>query len=441
LPPRKFAAVLFAFALAACAGRQLFPEAPILIVCPWAAGGGSDRVARQLAVLLEQELRVPVNVINATGGDGVTGHSRGALSRPDGYTLTLLTIEITTLHWRGMTSIAPADFAPVALVNRDAGAIFVRNDAPWRTLADLERAIRAAPRTLRASGTATAGIWHLALAGWLSGVGLAPSDVIWVSIAGAAPSLQELLAGGIDVVSCSLPEAQAMLSAGRIRSLGVMADARQAQFPDIPTFREQGVDWSLGTLRGLGAPKDTPPDRLRALQDAVARVVQGDAYRNAMKQAGFSPEYEDGPRFAATLDATDRRLGALLASPAFRNLAAKQLGPYFFPGLLGVALALVSLALVLGGGHASTDETPGAAAAPGANARSAEVLLWIVLYLALAETFGFVLTAGGLLLAHLLRLGTRPRFALPLVLLLVPAAYQLFAVLLRVPLPRGLLGW
>jgi hypothetical protein len=103
--------------------------------------------------------------------------------------------------------------------------------------------------------------------------------------------------------------------------------------------------------------------------------------------------------------------------------------------------ALVSLALVLGGGHASTDETPGAAAAPGANARSAEVLLWIVLYLALAETFGFVLTAGGLLLAHLLRLGTRPRFALPLVLLLVPAAYQLFAVLLRVPLPRGLLGW
>ncbi len=77
-------AVLLALSLPACAGRRPFPEAPILIVCPWAAGGGTDRVARQLAVLLEQDLGVPVNVVNATGGDGVTGHSRGALARPDG---------------------------------------------------------------------------------------------------------------------------------------------------------------------------------------------------------------------------------------------------------------------------------------------------------------------------------------------------------------------
>src|SRR5437773_9256849 len=118
-----------ALALVACSGERRFPQAPILIVCPWAAGGGSDRVARQMAALLEQDLGVPVNVVNATGGDGVTGHSRGALSRPDGYTLTLITIEIATLHWRGMTSISQRDFAPVGLVNRDAGAIFVRADA------------------------------------------------------------------------------------------------------------------------------------------------------------------------------------------------------------------------------------------------------------------------------------------------------------------------
>lgn len=439
--PRKLAALTLALGFAACAHNRAFPDAPILIVCPWAAGGGSDRVARQLAVLLEQELRVPVNVINATGGDGVTGHSRGALARADGHTLTLLTIEIATLHWRGMTSIAPADFAPVALVNRDAGAVFVRSDAPWRTLAELERAIREKPRTLRASGTATAGIWHLALAGWLSSVGLAPNDVIWVSIAGSAPSLQELLAGGIDVVSCSLPEAQAMLSSGRIRSLGVMADARQPQFPEIPTLREQGVDWTLGTLRGLGAPRDTPPERLRLLRDAAARVVQGDGYRTAMTQAGFTPAYEDGTQFAATLDETDRRLGALLASPGFRGLAAKQLGPYFFPGLLAAALALVSVTLVLGAGRRAPPDEGGAAAPKGAGARSAEVLLWVVLYLALAETLGFLLTAGALLLAQLLRLGTRPRVALPLTLVLVPLTYQLFAVLLRVPLPRGLFGW
>lgn len=466
LTGRLVAALLLVAALG-CRGAGRFPDGPILLVCPWAAGGGTDRVARQIAALLEQDLRVPVNVVNVTGGDGVTGHSRGALARPDGHTLTLVTVEIATLHWRGMTSISHRDFAPVALVNQDAAAIFVRADAPWRTLRDLEEAIRKAPRSLRASGTATAGIWHLALGGWLSTVGLQPTDVIWVSIAGAAPSLQELLAGGVDIVACSLPEAQALLSAGRIHSLGVMADARLPQFASVPTFREQGVDWTLGTIRGIAAPKDTPPDRVRLLAAAVKRVVEGDAYQTTMRRSGFTPAHEDPAQFRATLERTDQRLGALLTSAAFRGLAKTQFGPMFFPGLLLGALALVSAALIIsarrgrarparafaapkrlkwlrprrraGQGRPLREAT---AAAPAGSAwRFAEVLIWIALYVVLAETLGFVVTAGALLFSYLLRLGTRVAIAAPLTLLLVPAAYHLFAVLLRVPLPRGLLGW
>jgi tripartite-type tricarboxylate transporter receptor subunit TctC len=437
-------AVALALTLAACARQERFPDAPILIVCPWAAGGGTDRVARQLAVLLEQDLGVPVNVINATGGDGVTGHSRGALSRPDGYTMTLVTSEIATLHWRGMTNISHRDFAPVGLVNRDAAAVFVRADAPWRTLADVEQAVRQAPGKLRASGTATAGIWHLALAGWLSAVGIKPTDVIWVSIAGSAPSLQELMAGGVDLVSCSLPEAQSLLSAGRIRGLGVMAEARVPQFPDIPTFREQGIDWTLGVLRGLGAPKDTPPGRVRVLADALRRVVEGEDYRSSMAVSGFTPVYEDPARFRVSLEEIDRRLGGLLRSEAFRGLAVKQFGPLFFPAVLAGALALTTLGIVASARRAVPARPPGdaaAAAPPGAAWRFAEVLAWVVLYIALAEAAGFILTAGALLLIHLLRLGTRPRVAVPLAALLTPAVYHVFAVVLRVPLPRGVLGW
>ena len=440
----RAAGALLALTLAACARTERFPEAPILIVCPWAAGGGTDRVARQLAVLLEQDLGVPVNVINATGGDGVTGHSRGALSRPDGYTMTLVTSEIATLHWRGMTNISHQDFAPVGLVNRDAGAVFVRADSPWRTAADVEQAVRQAPGTLRASGTATAGIWHLGLAGWLSAVGIRPTDVIWVSIAGSAPSLQELMAGGVDLVSCSLPEAQALLTAGRIRSLGVMAEARVPQFPDIPTFREQGIDWTLGVLRGLAVPKDTPPDRVRLLAEAVRRVVEGEGYRSSMATSGFTPVYEDPARFRVSLEEIDRRLGGLLNSEAFRGLAVKQFGPMFFPAVLGGALVLVTLGILASGRRAERTTPPGeapAAAPAGAGGRFAEVLAWVVLYIALAETIGFILTAGVLLLVHLLRLGTRPRVAVPLAALLTPAVYHLFAVVLRVPLPRGVLGW
>jgi tripartite-type tricarboxylate transporter receptor subunit TctC len=444
MTPRALAAALaLSVSLVSCARQERFPEAPILVICPWTAGGGTDRVARQLSALLEQDLGVPVNVVNATGGDGVTGHSRGALSRPDGYSMTLVTSEIATLHWRGMTSVSHRDFAAVGLVNRDAGAIFVRADSPWRTLKDVEQAIRRAPRKLRASGTATAGIWHLGLAGWLSTVGIKPTDVIWVSISGSAPSLQELMAGGVDLVACSLPEAQALLSAGRIRSLGVMADARAPQFPDVPTFKEQGIDWTLGTLRGLAVPKDTPPERVRILADAVRRVVEGNAYREAMQRSGFTPVYEDPAQFTASLVEIDTRLGGLLSSEAFRGLAVKLFGPMFFPSLLAAALILVLIGIAATGGkrRPPAEAEPLPVAPPGAAWRFAEVVLWVVVYIAVAETLGFIVTAGVLLLVHLLRLGTRAKVAVPLAVILVPAAYQVFAVFLRVPLPRGIFGW
>jgi tripartite-type tricarboxylate transporter receptor subunit TctC len=399
-------------------------------------------VARLIATLLEQDLQVPVNVVNATGGDGVTGHSRGALARADGYTMTLVTVEITTLHWRQMTSISYRDFTPIALVNRDAAALFVRSDALWQTLVDLEHAVRASPGALRASGTATAGIWHLGLAGWLTSVGLRPSDVTWVSIAGAAPSLAELLAGGVDVVACSLPEAQALLEAGRIRSLGVMSEHRVAQFPNVPTLAEQNVNFSLGTIRGLAVPKDVPADRARLLTEAVRRVVNGDAYNAAMSASGFTPAYEDPERFAATLRETDQRLGTLLQSDAFKGLADQRIGAMFFPTALAIALGGVVIGMVVtaarGRGQAAPidDTSP-----PGALWRFAEPLIGIALYLLLAEILGFILTAGTLLVAYLLRLGTRWRTALPLVLVLVPLLDYVFGVVLRVGLPRGLLGW
>jgi tripartite-type tricarboxylate transporter receptor subunit TctC len=426
-------------AAAGCAGQRRFPNAPILLVCPWAAGGGSDRVARLLATLLEQDLDVPVNVINVTGGEGVTGHSRGALARTDGYTMTLITVEIATLHWRQMTSISYRDFAPIGLVNRDAAAVFVRSDASWQTLRSLEQAIRAAPGTLRASGTAAAGIWHLALAGWLDAVGLQPADVTWVSIAGSAPALQELMAGGIDIVVCSLAEARPLVDAGRVRTLGVMANERVPQFAAVSTLKEQGVDFSLGTIRALAVPRDVAPDRIRTLADAVRRVVRSDAYRSSMATGGFTPAYEEPDELIQTLEQTDGGLGALLRSDAFRRLDAAQVGPMFFPRLIFAALAAVTLGLlVLPRPKAGNRDATLLDVAPW---RFLEPLLWIGLYIAIAERAGFLLTAGVLLLMYLMRLGTRLRIAMPLTVVLVPVTYYVFAGLLRVPLPRGILGW
>ncbi|MGH7128461.1 MAG: tripartite tricarboxylate transporter substrate-binding protein, partial [Planctomycetaceae bacterium] len=127
---------------AGCADRGDYPNRPITLVVPWAVGGGTDRVSRQMAVHLEQELGVPVNVVNATGGRGVTGHSRGLRARPDGYTLAMMTVELNMLHHQDLTRINWRDSRPLMSVNEDAAALFVRSDAPWSTLQELEEEIR-----------------------------------------------------------------------------------------------------------------------------------------------------------------------------------------------------------------------------------------------------------------------------------------------------------
>ncbi|MCA9049931.1 MAG: hypothetical protein KDA89_14445, partial [Planctomycetaceae bacterium] len=97
--PRVLLVTLFCLT-AGCGRESHWPSRPVTLICPWSAGGGTDRVSRQVAVQLEAELGVPVNVVNAVGGGGVTGHTRGALAQPDGYTLTMATVELNMLHWR-----------------------------------------------------------------------------------------------------------------------------------------------------------------------------------------------------------------------------------------------------------------------------------------------------------------------------------------------------
>jgi tripartite-type tricarboxylate transporter receptor subunit TctC len=439
-------ALVLALALGAgalgCGRDERYPNRPITLISPWAAGGGTDRVARHLAVLLERDLGVPVNVLNATGGAGVTGHSRGALARPDGYTLTLLTVELDMLHWRGLTNISHRSFEPVALVNQDPAALLVRADARWRTLRELEEEIRRRPGALKASGTAKGGIWHVALAGWLASANMAADAVVWIPINGAAPSLQQLLAGGVDLVSCSLPEARTLLDGGQVRALGVMAPERLVPFPDVPTFGEQGHDWTLGAWRGIALPGGTPKPVVDAVVASLGRVLESQGFLGFMGDAGFSPARMLGPEFAAFLARDDAAMGALLTSPAFRHLGADRFGPLFFPGVVAGAMVLVLMALLVLGRRTSKAE-PLAAEAPGATRprRALEVMAAVIFFIVAAEVLGYLIAAATVLFVLLARLGVRWPTAALVTVVLVPATYQVFAIALRVPLPRGLFGW
>src|SRR5204862_1117988 len=219
-----------ALALAACAlalaltfastvSLAAYPERPITLIVPWGAGGGTDATARIIGSLLEKELGQPVNVVNRTGGSGVVGHQAIASSPADGYTIGMITVEIGMMHWVGLTTLSSADFTPIGVVNADPAGINVRADAPYKSVKDFLAAVKANPGKFKASGTGQGGIWHLALAGMLKDQGIDPAAVPWVPSQGAAPGLQDMVAGGVEFVTCSIPEARALIDAGKVRPL------------------------------------------------------------------------------------------------------------------------------------------------------------------------------------------------------------------------------
>jgi tripartite-type tricarboxylate transporter receptor subunit TctC len=300
------------FFIASSAPAADYPKRPITWICPWGAGGGTDACSRIIAVLLKQELGVPVNVVNRTGGGGAIGHTAIATAKPDGYTIGMPTVEITMMHWMGLTEVTYKDLAPIALVNADPSAINVRTDSPWKTYEDLVAYVKANPGKLKDSGTGQGGIWHLGMAGWLKAIGLEPDAIHWIPSKGAAPALQDLMAGGIDMSTCSLPEAATLIEAGRVRPLAIMADERDPKFPDVPTLKEKGADWTCSAWRGVAGPKGLPSEIVTILAEAVAKVHKSKEFLDFMKNRGYGVRWLDAAAFAEFLAKADKEHGEVM---------------------------------------------------------------------------------------------------------------------------------
>ena len=229
---KSLLALSLGLTLVGSAVAQSYPSRPITMVVPWGAGGGTDATARIVAALMEKEMGQPVNVVNRTGGNGVVGHSAIATAPADGYTIGMITVEISMMHWAGLTELNPKDYTPLSLMNIDPAAVTVRADSPYKTVNDLLNAVKANPGKFKASGTGQGGIWHLALAGMLKDQKLDVSAAPWVPSNGAAPAMNDLAAGGVEFVTCSLPESRALIDAGKARPLAVMATQASALYPN-----------------------------------------------------------------------------------------------------------------------------------------------------------------------------------------------------------------
>ena len=292
---------------------QNYPNRPITLIVPWGAGGGTDATARIIGSLLEKDLGQPVNVVNRTGGSGVVGHSAIATAAPDGYTIGVATVEIGMMHWQGLTELTGTSYTPIGLVNADPAGVQVRADSPYKTINDLLAAIKANPGKLKATGTGQGGIWHLAIAGLLKDQKIDPAALPWVPSNGAAPGLQDMIAGGADVAPVSLPEARSLIDAGKVRSLAIMDARPSALYPNVPTVKSAtGSDWTMAAWRGIVAPKGIPADARDKLSAAIKKIVASKDFTDFMGKQGYGVIYAAPDDFAKFMAKSDAEFGTTM---------------------------------------------------------------------------------------------------------------------------------
>src|SRR5699024_3945525 len=183
---------------------------------------------------------------------------------------------LAMLHHLGLTDVSPESVTMISQVNADPAGITVAADSDFDSATDLVEYARENPGELVGSGVAQAGIWHVALAGLLLEEGVDADAIRWVPSEGAAPALQELVAGGIDVSTASLAENRTMIDSERVKALGVMDEEPAPGFEEVETLQEQGIDYSMGTWRGVAGPAGMDEDVMETLECHIAEIVEGE---------------------------------------------------------------------------------------------------------------------------------------------------------------------
>lgn len=292
------------------------PSRPVQLIVPWAEGGGTDRIARKLAVLLEKDLGQPVTVVNRIGGGGALGHTAGATAAPDGHTLTIVTADLVMMHWTELTPLRQVptyqDFAPVALLNIDPAGVQVAANSEWKTLRDLLKYVKSNPGRVKASGAPTGGIWDLARAGMLKAAGIPVDAMPFVPSTGAATGLQELVAGRVQVSTASLVEGRPLIDAGKVRPLAIMAETRDPAFPNVPTLKELGLNYSMGSWRGITLPKGTSAEIVAVYEKAVDKIVKSKEFVEFMNDGPFTILHKTSADFSKFLAEQDALMGVLM---------------------------------------------------------------------------------------------------------------------------------
>lgn len=301
--------------LAGCAGELggggggEFPNQEIEMICPWAAGGGTDLTGRRLAELAQEHLGVSAYVTNQTGGSGSVGFNAIANSEANGYTVGITTVEICTISHIGISDITPEALGAVMQYNFDPAALTVPQDAPYNTVEEFVAYAENNPGGIRVSNSGTGAIWHLSAAGFAQQAGI---ELNHVSYDGGSPATQAVVSGEVEATTASAAEVASQVQDGPLRILAVFGEERVDLFPEVPTLRELGYDFTMGAWRGLTVPQGTPQERIGTLEEGFTNVYESDAFQSFMQEQGFGLVYRNAEEFGQFMQSEYDRFGRII---------------------------------------------------------------------------------------------------------------------------------
>ncbi len=268
-------AATFAVASTATADTD-FPTKPITVIVPYGAGGGTDTTGRFLAKEAEKHLSQPIAVINRSGASGTVGTAEAAAAKADGYTLYFgasdalvttphsLKVPYTVDHFRGIVGVS---YAP--------SSIAVRTDSPWETLDDL--LAEAGTDTVVDRGhSGVGGVHHTLLKSLFLETGIKFRDI---PFQGGSKTIAALRGDHVDLIGGTPGAMVPSIEAGETRVLAVSSEERLPGFPDVPTFKEKGIDIVATVEWYLLAPKDTPDDVVAVLEEAFLKAASSDEFK------------------------------------------------------------------------------------------------------------------------------------------------------------------
>ncbi|QHI99394.1 tripartite tricarboxylate transporter substrate binding protein [Xylophilus rhododendri] len=317
--PRRALLATAAFAAAACALPALaqsaagFPNKPITIIVPFAAGGTTDILARLVGQYLGNELGQSVIVDNRVGAGGNIGGQLAARSPADGYTLFMGTVGTHAINqslYKKMPFDPIKDFAPISRVANVPNLLVANPQQPFKNVQELIAYAKANPGKINFGSSGNGSSIHLS--GELFKM-MTKTDMIHVPYKGSAPAMNDLLGNQIAIMFDNMPSAIQHVRAGKLRPLAVTTAKRSPELPDVPTIAEAGVPgYEATSWFGLLAPAGTPADIVNKIDAALIKVYGNPELKKKIADQGAEPVVEKPAEFAAFIKAETAKWGKVV---------------------------------------------------------------------------------------------------------------------------------